>query len=104
DLEAHGADPHLLRRQLRLRVALYTLVGVVGGIVTGIVLSVVVVGVVAVSAGARTPDPPLVLVVDWPRLLIQGGIAAAIALALVGLVTRPRGRGVSALLRPRWLS
>ena len=102
DLQAHGADPRLLRRQLRLRVVLFALCGLVGGIATGVMLSEIVVAVVAVTAGATTPDPPLVLVVDWLRLGLEAGIAAAVAAALVALVTRTPGHQGS-LMRLRWL-
>jgi len=87
DLEAQGAQPSTLRAHLRLRSGLVAAFGLVGGIATGAVLAALVVSLVTLTAGAGSPQPPLLLGVDWPALLL--GLAGYILLAatLVGLAT-----------------
>jgi hypothetical protein len=87
DLEAQGADPATLRRQVRLRALIVAGVGLVGGIATGAVLSVLVVDLVRLTANAAAPEPPLLLAIDWPVVLLAVGGYAALAVALVLLVT-----------------
>ena len=78
DLESQGAGPKQLRRQLRLRAAIVLAFGLTGAALTGAALSVFVVRLVALTAGATRPEPPLVLALDWPV------VAAAVALAGIG--------------------
>ena len=87
DLEAQGAQPSTLRAHLRLRSGLVAAFGLVGGIATGAVLAALVVSLVTLTAGAGSPQPPLLLGVDWPVLLL--GLAGYILFAatLVGLAT-----------------
>jgi hypothetical protein len=80
DLEAQGAEPAQLRRQLRLRAGLLAGAGVVLGAIAGAVLAVLVVDLVAVTANAGTPEPPLRLSLD-PVLLVAGGAVLALVLA-----------------------
>lgn len=87
DLEAQGLAPASLRRQLRLRALVVAAGGVVGGVLTALVLSLLVVGFVELTANAGTPNPPLVLAVDWPVVLLASLVAALAAAALVGVVT-----------------
>ena len=61
DLRAQGATPGELRRYLRVRAALVAIAGVAGGLVAGAILVTLVSAVVAVTAGATTPLPPLVV-------------------------------------------
>ena len=63
---AQGVTAGELRRYLRVRAALVAVAGVVGGIATGAILVALVASVVAVTAGATTPLPPLVVSLDWP--------------------------------------
>jgi ABC-type antimicrobial peptide transport system permease subunit len=88
DLEAQGASPLRLRRQLRLRAALLAAAGVVLGVLLGAALAVLVVELVAVTANAATPEPPLRPAVDG-RLAAAGGLVLAAVLAgAVGVATR----------------
>jgi hypothetical protein len=103
ELEAQGAAPADLRRLLRLRTLVVAVVGLAGGLATGAVLSTLVVGVVRLTAGAETPQPPLRLDVDWT--LFAAGLAgyAALAVLLVGTVVwsafrAPVGRPAEATL------
>jgi len=86
DLEAQGLAPPSLRRQLGLRSLLVAGGGVVGGALTALVLSVLVVGFVELTANAGVPNPPLVLAVDWPVVLLAAAAATAAAAVLVFLV------------------
>jgi hypothetical protein len=86
DLSAQGVTPREIRRHLLLRALVVAAVGIVGGIAAGAVVSALVVAVVAVTAGAGNPVPPLLLRVDWivvalALLCLAAGSAAGAALA-----------------------
>ena len=87
DLEAQGLAPASLRRQLRLRATMVAAGGVVGGVLTALVLSLLVVGFVELTANAGVPNPPLVIAVDWPVVLLAALAAILLAAALVVIVT-----------------
>jgi hypothetical protein len=87
DLEAQGLSPASLRRQLRLRALVVVLGGVVGGVLTALVLSALVVGFVELTANAGVPNPPLVLAVDWPVVLIAAVVTTLLAAVVIALVT-----------------
>ncbi len=87
DLEAQGATPGTLRRHLRLRALMLVGMGLIGGIVTGALLSVLVVSLVEVTANATTPQPPLVLSIDWGVLALGLLAYVAAAGALVAAAT-----------------
>jgi hypothetical protein len=95
DLEAQGLPPARLRRQLRLRALVVAVAGAAGGILTGLVLSVLVVGFVELTANATSPNPPLVLSLDWLVVVLSALAAAALAVALVGFATGRAFRGAS---------
>jgi hypothetical protein len=95
DLEAQGMPPTRLRRQLRLRALVVAGAGVVGGILTGLVLSALVVGFVELTANATSPNPPLVLSLDWLVVVLSGLAAAVLATVLVGFATGRAFRGAS---------
>jgi hypothetical protein len=87
DLEAQGAGPKTLRRHLRLRALLLAGFGLLGGIAAGAVLSALVVDLVALTANATTPEPPLLLTVDWLRIALAVAGYAVLAAALVWAAT-----------------
>lgn len=87
DLEAQGLAPASLRRQLRLRAVVVAAGGIAGGILTALVLSVLVVGFVELTANAGVPNPPLVLAVDWPVVLLSALAATILAAALIVFLT-----------------
>ena len=98
DLEAQGATPGLLRRTIVARAGILGAVGLAGGIVAGLVLAVLVTRVVAVTARADAPEPPLVTTVDPLALVLAGVAVTVVAVALVVLTTQrsfadPRGPG-----------
>jgi ABC-type antimicrobial peptide transport system permease subunit len=88
DLEAEGASPSLLRRVVRLRAFVVAGFGMVAGALAGIALAALVTDVVAVTARARAPEPPLELALD-PLVVVLATVAyAALAGGLVVLATR----------------
>ena len=87
DLEAQGLAPATLRRQLRLRALVVGIGGVGGGVLTALVLSLLVVGFVELTANAGVPNPPLVLALDWPVVVLSALAATALATALVAYLT-----------------
>jgi hypothetical protein len=95
DLETQGASERDLRRHLRLRVGMLTVIGTLGGIATGVVLGALVVDVVTVTAGATNPEPPLVLAFDWPLLALGFAAVAVLAATLVATATRHVSRKVA---------
>ena len=58
-----------------------------GGIGTGAILSLLIVGVVRLTAGAETPEPPLRLAVDWGSLVAGLAAYTLVGAALVGVIT-----------------
>jgi hypothetical protein len=88
DLEAQGAQPSTLRAHLRLRSGFVAGFGLLGGIATGAVLAALIVALVTLTAGAVSPEPPLLLGVDWVVLLLGLAGYAALVTALVAIATR----------------
>jgi hypothetical protein len=88
DLEAQGAEPKTLRQHLRLRSGVVAAFGLVGGVLTGAVLAALIVSLVTLTASAGAAEPPLLLGVDWPVLLLGLVVYTGLAALLVGLATR----------------
>jgi hypothetical protein len=93
ELEAQGVTPAELRRQLRLRALAVAAAGLLGGIVAGLVLGRVVVALVALTAAAELPEPPLVLTVDAGVLALGLAAASAIGVAIVAGAAATAFRG-----------
>lgn len=89
DLEAQGMEPRALAAFVRFRILLVSCVGACVALEAGVVLSLLVVETVRVALGDSSPDPPLVLDLDWP-LLLGGctGVVAAVALVADGVARR----------------
>jgi hypothetical protein len=83
DLEAQGAAPALLCRVVRLRAFAIAGTGVLAGFVAGFALALLAVDVVAVAAGAETPDPPLRLTLDLRPIAAGFALLAAVGAAIV---------------------
>jgi hypothetical protein len=92
ELEAVGADPGLLRADVRLRAALLAALGLLAGGVVGAALLTLVVDAVQVTATGRAAFPPLIVVVPWPVWL---GIAALFGLVCAALVAAGTRRALS---------
>jgi ABC-type antimicrobial peptide transport system permease subunit len=88
DLEAQGSSPAFLRRVVRTRAVVVSVVGLVAGIATGVALLALVTRVVSVTARGGAAEPPLAAVVD-ARLVVAGSVVfAALAAGLVAGATR----------------
>jgi cell division protein FtsX len=61
--------------------------GAAGGVLTALVLSALVVGFVELTANAGVPNPPLVLAVDWPVVLVAAVVTTLLAAVVIALVT-----------------
>jgi hypothetical protein len=88
DLEAQGATPADLRRQVRLRAAIVAVTGLVGGLLTGLALGALVVDLVRLTANAAALEPPLRLALSWPVALAALALYALAATVLIGAATR----------------
>jgi hypothetical protein len=92
DLEAQGAAPATIRAHLRLRALLVAAFGIAGGVGLGAILSALVIALVSVTAGAVSPEPPLLLSLDLPLLAVAAVAYVLAASLLVVYATRTRGR------------
>jgi len=88
DLEAQGAGPAEVRRHLLLRAAVVAGLGLLGGLAAGAVVSALVVSVVAVTAGAGVPLPPLELDFGWKLVAVALAAVAAVSVAGALVATR----------------
>ena len=88
DLEVEGMPPAALRRHLRLRAGVVAALGTGAGLVVAVALSLLVVDLVAVTANAAPPDPPLRLDVPWASTAAAVAGVAALAGLLVGAASR----------------
>jgi hypothetical protein len=96
DLEAQGADPRMLRRQMGIRIAAIAVFGLLGGLATGASLAAVVADFVTLTAAAGREEPPLLLDADW-SVLLAAAAAYGLFAGLVGaLVLRTSFRGPEA--------
>jgi hypothetical protein len=93
DLEAQGARPSLLRRVVSARALVVAAAGVSAGMLTGALLATLVTRIVAVTARAAAPEPPLQT--TFEPLVIGLGVLAftAVAAPLVGIAIRRAFRG-----------
>jgi hypothetical protein len=96
ELEAQGMTPPGLRRHLRARSALTLVAGLAGGALLGLLLALVVVKLVALSAGTTSPEPPLVLSVDWRTLSVAALAYVGVAGLLLSALTSGAFRAAAA--------
>jgi hypothetical protein len=82
DLEEQGVGPRGLRAELRLRLALASVLGVVVGLGIAVLLTRLAVASVRAAGAVADPRPPVVTVVPWAALAAWGaGTFAVLALA-----------------------
>jgi hypothetical protein len=101
--EADGVAPSTLRRALWWRAVAVVVPAVPAGVVAGVGLSTLTSRLVAVSATAGTPQPPLVsgIGAGWGIVAVLAGLALALAVAAAVAATSlreplpVRGRGVA---------
>jgi hypothetical protein len=82
DLTEQGVGPRGLRAELRVRLALASLLGVVVGVGIAVLLTRLAVASVRAAGTVADPSPPVVTVVPWAALAAWGaGTFAVLALA-----------------------
>ena len=82
DLQEQGVGPRGLRAELRVRLALASLLGVVAGVGIAVLLTRLAVASVRAAGAVADPRPPVVTVVPWVALAAWGaGMFAVLALA-----------------------
>jgi hypothetical protein len=88
DLSEQGVGPRGLRAELRVRLALASVLGVIVGLGIAVLLTRLAVASVRAAGTVADPSPPVVTVVPWAELAAWGA-GALVVLALVGaLATR----------------
>jgi hypothetical protein len=88
DLSEQGVGPRGLRAELRVRLALASVLGVIVGLGIAVLLTRLAVASVRAAGTVADPSPPVVTVVPWAELAAWGAGALAV-LALAGaLATR----------------
>ena len=92
DLEGQGANLGELRQHVRVRALALLGFGILAGVALGAVLARLVVALLAVSAGASVPDPPLVLELEWSNIVLAGAVLVVAAVLVVELTLRVRFR------------
>jgi ABC-type antimicrobial peptide transport system permease subunit len=93
DLEAQGATPANLRNHVRLRTTVVAVFALLGGVGAGAALVALVVRLVALTAEATAPEPPLALSLDWRIAGVALAVYAVAAVLLALLATRSAFRG-----------
>ncbi len=82
DLSEQGVGPHGLRAELRVRLALASVLGVIAGLGLAVLLTRLAVASVRAAGTVADPSPPVVTVVPWAELAAWGaGTLAVLALA-----------------------
>jgi len=88
DLTEQGVGPRGLRAELRLRLALASVLGVIAGLGIAVLLTRLAVASVRAAGTVADPRPPVVTIVPW-RELAAWGVGTFAVLALAGwLATR----------------
>ncbi|HEY7010284.1 MAG TPA: ABC transporter permease, partial [Jatrophihabitantaceae bacterium] len=82
DLDEQGVSPHGIRAELRVRLALVSVLGVIAGLGIAALLTRLAVASVRAAGTVANPRPPVVTVVPWAALAAWGaGVFAVLALA-----------------------
>jgi hypothetical protein len=88
DLKEQGVGPRGLRAELRVRLALASVLGVLAGLGLALLLTRLAVASVRAAGAVANPRPPLVTVVPWPALAAWGAGAFAMLALASWLATR----------------
>lgn len=96
ELEAIGLRPRALRRQIRLRAALLAALALLFGLAGGVGLTRLITDLVAVSASATRPTPPLLAIQPWGQTALLLAAVAVLLAAAVAVQTRRAFRGPTA--------
>ena len=82
DLDEQGVGPRGIRAELRVRLALVSMLGVIAGLGIAVLLTRLAVASVRAAGTVANPSPPVVTVVPWAALAAWGaGMFAVLALA-----------------------
>jgi hypothetical protein len=82
DLREQGVGPRALRAELRVRLALASVLGVVAGLGIAVLLTRLAIASVRAAGTVADPRPPVVTIVPWPELAAWGaGTFTVLALA-----------------------
>jgi ABC-type antimicrobial peptide transport system permease subunit len=84
DLEAQGVGPSGLRRQVVLRALMVLGFGLAGAAGLAFALSFLVVRLVALTASATLPEPPLRFALPWTVVFVSLAAVLCLATVLVG--------------------
>ena len=100
DLSEQGVGPYGLRAELRVRLALASVLGVIAGLGLAVLLTRLAVASVRAAGTVADPSPPVVTIVPWAELAAWGAGTLAV-LALAGaLATRAQiGSTVGSVVR-----
>jgi hypothetical protein len=85
DLTEQGVGPRGLRAELRVRLALASLLGVIAGLGIAVLLTRLAVASVRAAGTVADPRPPVVTVVPWAAL-VAGAAGTFAVLALAGVL------------------
>jgi hypothetical protein len=88
DLIAQGVGPRGVRSELRLRLMVAGVLGVLVGLGIGVVLTRMAVATVQAAGTVAAPRPPLVTVAPWSQLGLLGLVALGALAAATWLATR----------------
>ncbi|HEV2251859.1 MAG TPA: hypothetical protein VGS06_01570 [Streptosporangiaceae bacterium] len=88
DLTEQGVGPHGLRAELRVRLALASVLGVIVGLGIAVLLTRLAVASVRAAGTVADPSPPVVTVVPWPALAAWGAGTLAVLTLADALATR----------------
>jgi hypothetical protein len=88
DLSEQGVGPRGLRAELRVRLALASVLGVIAGLGIAVLLTRLAVASVRAAGTVADPSPPVVTVVPWAELAAWGAGALAVLALATALATR----------------
>jgi hypothetical protein len=88
DLSEQGVGPRGLRAELRVRLALASVLGVIVGLGIAVLLTRLAVASVRAAGTVADPSPPVVTVVPWAELAAWGAGALAVLALATALATR----------------
>jgi hypothetical protein len=92
DLSEQGVGPHGLRAELRVRLALASVLGVIAGLGLAVLLTRLAVASVRAAGTVADPSPPVVTVVPWAELAAWGAGTLAVLAFAGALATRAQIR------------
>ena len=92
DLREQGVGPRGLRAELRVRLTLVSVLGVVAGLAIAVLLTRLAVASVRSVGAVASPRPPAVTVVPWAALAAWG-VGTLAVLAIAGWLATGRGVG-----------